>query len=415
MRFYAIILALLLIPYSGITKVIEVGPQLQIKTIKEALMKAESGDSINITSGRYFEYGLTVDRSVTIYSLSGAIVDAEGKAEDIFIVRADHVKITGLRLVNVGVSFLREASAIRLAHCEGGTIDNNIVDSCFFGIYVEKGNCLMIRNNRIRGAFEDEASAGNAIHVWKAKGLIIADNMTRGHRDGVYFEFVDNSVIQNNVSRNNLRYGLHFMFSNHDFYENNTFENNGAGVAVMFSNEIKMVRNNFRHNWGGSSYGLLLKEISDGEIRGNRFIKNTVGILAEGANRLVISANEFRLNGTAMDIKGNCLDNEILRNNLVANTYEVVTNTRYNKNFFHANYWSGYYGYDYDRDGFGDVAYRPVNLFAKVTYEVPSASFLFHSPLVHLMELSEKIFPQFIPETLVDAKPRIKPYRLDQY
>jgi nitrous oxidase accessory protein len=374
---------------------------------------ARTGDSIRLTAGRYFEHNVIIDKSVTIYSDSGAVVDAQGEAKDIFIIRADHVSIRGIRFVNVGVSFLHEASAIRLVHCEGISIENNLVDSCFFGIYIEKASCSIICDNEVTGAFLDEASAGNAVHAWKASDLIICNNKTSGHRDGIYFEFVDKSVIQNNLSKNNLRYGLHFMFSNYDFYENNTFENNGAGVAVMFSNEIIMVKNHFLHNWGGASYGLLLKEISDGEIRGNRFIKNTVGILAEGANRLLIRRNEFRLNGTAMDIKGNCLDNQIVNNNLVANTYEVVTNTRYNKNYFNQNYWSDYFGYDYDRDGYGDVAYRPVNLFAKVTYEVPSASFLLHSPLVRLMEMGEKIFPQFIPESLVDEKPRIKPYHFD--
>jgi len=51
------------------------------------------------------------------------------------------------------------------------------------------------------------------------------------------------------------------MFSNDDVYEDNTFENNGAGVAVMFSKRISMYNNIFKENWGTASYGLLLKEI----------------------------------------------------------------------------------------------------------------------------------------------------------
>jgi nitrous oxidase accessory protein len=212
----------------------------------------------------------------------------------------------------------------------------------------------------------DEATAGNAIHAWKSNHLRIYDNLLTGHRDGIYFEFVDDSFIERNDSHGNLRYGLHFMFSNRDAYRGNTFRNNSAGVAVMFSQFIEMSSNAFRENWGGASYGLLLKEISDGQISDNLFNRNTIGVLAEGANRLQIIRNQFTRNGTAIDIKGNCLDNLIAANNFLANTFEVVTNSKHNNNVYRANYWSGYKGYDLDRNGVGDVPYRPVNHLEKI-------------------------------------------------
>ena len=43
--------------------------------------------------------------------------------------------------------------------------------------------------------------------------ITIADNRIAGHRDGIYFEFVRDSVDRGNVSERNLRYGLHFMYS----------------------------------------------------------------------------------------------------------------------------------------------------------------------------------------------------------
>lgn len=398
----------------GYSKTIEViQNNNQANPIANAVANAQPGDTLLLMSGRYMESGILITQPITIYSNRHAIVDAQDNAEDIFIIKSNNVTIQGLTLVNVGVSFLKEAAAIRLVHCENAWIQNNSIDSCFFGIYIEQANCSIISNNKIIGAFSDEASAGNAIHAWKARDLYIYNNTTQRHRDGIYFEFVNNSLIENNTSQYNIRYGLHFMFSHHDEYKNNVFESNGAGVAVMFSHHIVMAHNKFLNNWGGASYGLLLKEISDALIHNNDFVKNTIGVLAEGANRIEIRSNEFKLNGTALDIKGNCLENKIVQNNFIANTYEVVTNTKYNNNTFLENYWSNYSGYDYDRDGHGDFAYRPVNLFAKVTSEVPSASFLLHSPLVKLIELNEKVFPQFIPESLIDERPIIKPYVLD--
>ena len=41
------------------------------------------------------------------------------------------------------------------------------------------------------------------------------------------------------------------MFSNNDTYQSNSFIANGAGVAVMYSNKVSMLANNFKENWCG--------------------------------------------------------------------------------------------------------------------------------------------------------------------
>ena len=87
--------------------------------------------------------------------------------------------------------------------------------------------------------------------------MTVANNELTGLRDGIYFEFVKKSNVFDNKSFENLRYGLHFMFSNENAYYNNVFKNNGAGVAIMFSKFIKMYDNKFEHNWGSASYGLF--------------------------------------------------------------------------------------------------------------------------------------------------------------
>ena len=50
---------------------------------------------------------------------------------------------------------------------------------------------------------------------------------------------------------------------------NNTFRNNGSGVAVMFTKRVQMTGNRFEDNWGAAAYGLLLKEISDSRLDRN--------------------------------------------------------------------------------------------------------------------------------------------------
>jgi nitrous oxidase accessory protein len=151
-------------------------------------------------------------------------------------------------------------------------------------------NCK-IENNHITSYGKIELQSGNGIHCWKSDSMEIAGNYIRGHRDGIYFEFVTNSIIRRNFSEKNIRYGLHFMFSNSDSYLANTFKNNGAGVAVMYSYNVRMLFNNFSDNWGDAAYGLLLKEIRDSKIEGNYFERNTSGVYLEGASRIQMKNN----------------------------------------------------------------------------------------------------------------------------
>src|SRR6187402_1580076 len=85
--------------------------------------------------------------------------------------------------------------------------------------------CL-ISNNIVKGTPKTEQTSGNAIHLWKCDNMVVEDNDVQGHRDGIYFEFVTHSYIFGNKSHNNIRYGLHFMFSNNDSYLENIFTEN---------------------------------------------------------------------------------------------------------------------------------------------------------------------------------------------
>jgi nitrous oxidase accessory protein len=200
------------------------------------------------------------------------------------------------------------------------------------------------------------------------------------------------------------------MFSGGDVYENNTFSNNGAGVAVMYTKNMKMINNNFQDNWGANAYGLLLKEIGNSLVYGNHFTRNTTGIYMESGTNLNIYENTFSSNGYAMKILGNCTDDSIIHNNFNGNSFDVSTNSSRNVNLFSENYWDKYRGYDMDRDGVGDVPYRPVSLFSMMVENTPETIFLLRSIVVDILDAAERVAPVFIPETLVDNKPLMKEY-----
>lgn len=169
-----------------------------------------------------------------------------------------------------------------------------------------------------------------------------------------------------------------------------------------------MRKNVFRDSWGGASYGLLLKDITDSEVADNTFERNTVAIHAEGGARLDIHNNCFRSNGWAIRLLANCTDNSFTVNDFIANTFDVSTNSIRSSSVFSGNYWDAYNGYDLNRDGTGDVPYRPVRIFSYIVANNPSAVILLHSFLVSLLDLAERIAPTLTPATLEDAKPSMR-------
>ena len=407
MKKIILISALFFLVNKSWARTIQIGQQQNIKSIRQALLIAVDGDSLLVYPGHYHEQNIIIQRSVFLIGINHPVLDGDDKYE-IISVKADGVVIDGFKIVHSGISSIEDFAGIKIYNRRDVVIRNNILENTFFGIYAQYAVNCTIEKNTLVAYNKEEQQSGNGIHCWKADSMRIIANTVSGHRDGIYFEFVTHSVIWRNISCKNMRYGLHFMFSNNDAYISNVFENNGAGVAVMFSNHVKMIHNYFEENWGDGAYGLLLKEISDSYIENNRFVKNTVSIFMEGVNRIQLEKNVFESNGWAMKIQASCTDVVVENNNFRHNTFDVGTNGSLVLNTFNSNYWDKYDGYDLDKNKFGDIPYRPVSLYAMIVEQNPPAMILFRSMMTSLLDKTEKILPSLTPENLKDEHPLMK-------
>ncbi|RXJ50082.1 nitrous oxide reductase family maturation protein NosD [Gelidibacter gilvus] len=378
-----------------------------VKTIHEALQQASEGDTILVKKGIYKEANLKIDKGITIIGEDLPTIDGDAKGE-IITIGADNVTLDGFKIINVGVSYTTDYAAVRVVNSSGFVIQNLELEKLFFGIYLQKSNNGKVLNNKVRGEAVTEFNSGNAIHLWHCNNVEVRGNDVRNVRDGIYLEFSSHIAITDNFSKNNVRYGLHFMFSNNNDVINNVFETNGAGIALMFSKFMEVERNVITKNWGTAAYGLLLKEVTDVNLKNNLFLENTVGITVEGSNRLVYSNNDFTSNGYAIRVKGACYENEIINNNFLYNSFDISYNGKINDNKFDNNFWSNYTGYDLNKDGIGDVPYRPVKLFSYIVNRTPEAIILLRSLFIDLIDFSEKVSPVFTPDDLMDENPRIK-------
>ena len=388
-------------------KTITVGRLYPVKTIKQAIALANDGDIIIVTQGVYKEENIIINKKIKFLGKNFPVLDGQNKAE-VLSVAADSVVIKGFKIINSGHAALDDPCGIKVYDRNFVVIENNILDNNFFGIYLQNCKNAVVKNNTIKAYGKQEQLIGNGIHCWKSDNLQIIGNKISGHRDGIYFEFVTQSVIWRNISSYNIRYGLHFMFSNDDSYITNVFKGNGAGVAVMFTKNVKMFNNYFEENWGDSAYGLLLKEISDSYIFNNRFARNTSGIYMEGTSRIKVEKNIFEANGWGMKIQASCMENEIVNNNFLGNTFDISTNGSLVLNTFNSNYWDKYEGYDLNKGGFGDVPYHPLSLFSVLTENNPSSMILFRSFMITLLDKSEKVLPSITPDNFIDNKPLMK-------
>ncbi|QNJ99091.1 nitrous oxide reduction associated protein NosD [Constantimarinum furrinae] len=399
--------------HSAFSKIITVCDNCGYKSINEAVLQAEDYDTILVKKGTYKEFNIRILKPLTLLGENNSIIDGEDQGE-IITVYSNNVTIDGLTIINVGTSYTTDYAAIRVVKSDHFVIQNVILEKLFFGIYLEKSNDGRLSCNKITGDAVEEFNSGNGIHLWHCKNIKVNQNIVQHVRDGIYLEFSDNIKIENNLSINNVRYGLHFMFSNHDMYQNNIFENNGAGVAVMFSKDIKMYNNTFKKNWGTASFGMLLKEINDAEILGNTFEENTVGINIEGTNRIVYCNNDFIRNGWAIKVRGACYANSFEQNNFLHNSFDISYNSGMNNNVFINNFWSNYAGYDLDKNGIGDVPYRPVKLFSYIVNRTPETIILLRSLFIDIIDISEKVSPVFTPDYLVDEQPNMKKINHDR-
>lgn len=386
----------------------EVKPRENVSVLKFAIDAAVENDTVLILPGTYLEHDISITKPLIIKGVDRPTIDAGFKGT-IFIVSASGVTITGLRLVNTPASHVKENTAVLLEKIQNCRIVNNEFENNFFAIYAANSSECEIVNNDIVGNAAGVISAGNGIHVWYCKNMTIHENRINAHRDGIYFEFVKYSTVINNHVENNLRYGLHFMFSDSCRYESNKFVKNGAGVAVMYTRHVVMLNNLFKDSWGGAAYGLLLKDIKHCRIAENKFERNSIAIHIEGSDYIQIDKNLLVDNGWAIKIMANSLENGITNNDFVNNSFQVATNSRSSRSTFSQNYWSSYQGYDLDRDGFGDVAYRPVSLYSLLVESNPPTLVLLRSLVIEALDLAERIIPTLTPQTLIDSKPRMKP------
>jgi len=183
LSFFCLLLIFLPEVYSDTINVCKNCPK---NTIHRGLQAAHPHDTLLVASGTYYENDLVVDKPLSILGKGDPIIDADRKGK-LFLIQADSVLISGFQLQNMKTSFVEDHAAIKLDRVKHCTIENNTLLDTYFGIYLKNSEKSVVKNNRIQTDAKNEITSGNAIHLWYCEQVLIENNISIGHRDGIYF------------------------------------------------------------------------------------------------------------------------------------------------------------------------------------------------------------------------------------
>jgi len=378
-----------------------------------ALTSAQPGDTVLLAPGIH-RGPLTVARTLTLRGEPGAVVDGGG-SPTVLTVAAPHAVVEDLTIRGSGGRILTVDAGIHVRIAPDVRLSRLEISDVLYGINGERADRLTIEDCTLTGRVRpgDENGAGNGIHFWYSEGAVVRRDTVTRFLDGIYLSFASHARIEASVLEDAGRYGLHTMYCQGGRVSDSRFRRNVAGCAIMFSNDLHLSRNDFAHNRGPRTYGVLLRDCSAGVFADNRFVDNTIAMFLDNSNRNQIRDNLIQDNGWGVLLFSSCARDTFAGNAFLNNDYPVALDMRRSDNRFddgaRGNYWDGSAPYDLDGNGVSDVPYTPVSAFAFASKQYPDLAILAHSPAVAALTVAERVLPALRPSEAVDRFPMLVP------
>lgn len=373
--------------------------------LANAIAGAEPGDVLILGSGRH-QAPVVIDRPLTLTGRDGAIIDASGRGTVVTIDAAD-VTIRGLTVTGSGQDSQALDAGIKiLKKADRAVIENNRVLGNLHGIDVHGGRDAQVRGNIIEGTRNPRMNdRGNGIYVWNSPGTLVEGNAVRWGRDGIFSNASRTGIYRNNLFRD-LRFAVHYMYTNESEVSGNVSIGNHLGYAIMFSNKV-VVKDNL--SLSDISHGVMLNYANNADVSGN--------LVRGGANRCtfiynahknLIYGNRFEGCNIGIHFTAGSERNVLTGNAFIGSRTQVkYVGTRDIEWSYdgRGNYWSDNPGFDLGGDGIADSAFRPNDLMDHILWSQPSAALLTGAPVVQLIRWAQSSFPATLPGGVVDSAP----------
>lgn len=389
-----------------------------LKPFQELVDQAEPGSVLRPPAGNYAG-PVVITKPLTIEGDGKVTIDA-GDRGTVMVLNASDTTIRGIHLTGSGDSHDTDDSCLDVRG-NNNVIENVIADNCLFGIDLKQSNHSTLRHNRISSKDRELGVRGDGLRLWYSSDNLIEGNEIINSRDMVAW-YSHRNIYRNNLGKRS-RYSIHFMFANDNIVEGNRFYDNAVGVYFMYT-EGGVLRNNvISHATGATGMGIGFKESSGTLVENNEIIYCGIGVGSDLSPFQPDSSIEFKGNRFAYNGIGILFNSETGGNNLRDNVFEGnLTQVSYGsrsgadnaaKNFWAANYWDDYQGFDRNGDGIGDQKHELYSYADQLWIELPMARFFRSSPVLELLDFLERLAPFSTPDLILrDEQPRfVKPER----
>jgi nitrous oxidase accessory protein len=415
--------------------------------LQSLLDRTSDGDAIVLQAGEH-RGPLRIARRLILEGEPGAVVVGRGQG-NVITVAAVGAVVRGLTIRGSGTDLEKMDSGVfieksaKKAVVEGNTIVGNL-----YGVYIHGAEEALVTKNAIVGMREAGRinESGNGVSVWDAPGAKVIDNDIRFGRDGIFSVASRRNVFSRNRF-SDVRFAVHYMYTNDGEVSDNVSIGNTAGYAIMYSNRLT-VRGNVSD--GDRDRGFLFNFANGSRIEGNLVIGRLqpaerwastgmrtgeakdhglpgeampspatdarIGpekcVFIYNANQNRFRSNWFEACDIGIHFTAGSEGNEIVGNAFLNNRNQVkYVGSRYLdwSKEGRGNYWSDNPAFDLNGDGLADNAYRPNDLVDRVLWTAPQAKVLMNSPAVQVIRWAQAQFPALLPGGVVDSHPLMVP------
>ena len=378
-------------------------------TLAAAIADASSGDVLRLSDGAYTG-PITIDRPLTLLGTPRAVIDGQGQGT-VVTITADDVTLRGLTVTGSGSANQDLDAGIKIVKgADRALIDANRLTGNMHGIDVHGGHDAVVRGNVIEGRQDARMNErGNGVYIWNAPGTVVEGNDIRWGRDGIFSNASRKGTYRNNLMRD-LRFAVHYMYTNDSDISGNVSIGNHLGFAIMFSDRM-VVRDN--RSLGDRDHGVMLNFANSADVTGNLVRGGTAKCLfIYNANKNLIWNNRFEGCGIGIHFTAGSERNILTGNAFVANREQVKYVGTRHMEWSHdgrGNFWSDHAAFDLNGDGIADATFRPNDLMDHILWSQPAARLLMGAPAVQLVRWSQASFPATLPGGVLDSAPLMTP------
>jgi len=383
-----------------------------VVSLKELIEQTPEGGVVPLEPGRYAG-PVDVEKAVILDGKGQVTIDGQGKGY-VLLIKTDGVVVKNMIITNSGDSHDRLDAGI-LVRSSRNRILNNRIENTLFGIDLQEAHENEIIGNEISSKDAPLGLRGDGIRGWASHRNTFRRNKIHDSRDMVIWYSNDN-IIEENEGWNN-RYSLHFMYSGGNIVRRNTYHHNTVGIFLMYSRDVMVEQNTVRYSLGGTGVGIGLKEVDNISIQNNKIVYCTAGFYFDLSPFQPDRYNFVKANIIAYNVIGadfnSTLSRNIFKGNAFVDNLETVRvhgGGVASENLWEGNYYSGYEGFDRNRDGYGDFVHNH-DIFLDTLWMNNDWMLLFSgSPVISVLNLLAKLAPISEPRRLMtDPKPVFSP------